>query len=213
MESLGSLVLRGSSSPSSPTAAGLSILLYSKVGHEAAIQEAARLWLFCPATAGLASYRTVAELYLLCVLLPLGHTEDARQLVLGEVGGRAFSEDQRRLALEVVAEKEEAESRETPPDDGRHSPSPGVPVPTSPSGGALRDKLQAMLRLLWRSLSPSGGSGWSPLLRRLVMAVVLVYLLVVQMNPALPSSYLWINKLLQLLKQMWNVMFKPHYSA
>jgi len=49
--------------------------------------------------------------------------------------------------------------------------------------GALRDKLQAMLRLLCRSLSSIGGSWWSPLLRRLVMAVVLVYILVVKMNP------------------------------
>ncbi|KAJ3611967.1 hypothetical protein NHX12_020246 [Muraenolepis orangiensis] len=77
------------------------ILLYAKVGHETAIQEATRTWLFCPATVGLGAYRTVAELYLLCVLLPLGRTDDARQLVLGEVGSRAFSEDQRRLALEV----------------------------------------------------------------------------------------------------------------
>lgn len=185
------------------------ILLYAKVGHEAAIQEAARIWLFCPASTGLGSYRTVAELYLLCVLLPLGLTDDAREFVLGEVGSRAFSEDQRQLALEVVTEKE-TESQETP-DGSSRSPSPGVPVPTPPGGG-LMDKLQAMLRLLCRSLSLSSSAGWFPL-RRLFMAMVLVYILVVRMDPALPSSYLWISKLLQLLKQTWNVMFKPYYSV
>ena len=112
------------------------------------------------------------------------------------------------------------------------------------------DKLRAMLRLLCRSLSLSR-AGWVPL-RRLFMALVIVYILVVRMNPgqfppsllhsavspldaatfyalafqykivfplmfsfstALPSSYLWISKLIQLLKQMWSVMFKQHYSA
>lgn len=186
------------------------ILLYAKVGHETAIQEATRTWLFCPATVGLGAYRTVAELYLLCVLLPLGRTDDARQLVLGEVGSRAFSEDQRRLALEVVTEKEN-ESLETP-DGSSRSPSPVVPVPTSPPGGALMAKLGAMLRLLCRSLSLSSSAGGFPL-RRLCMAMVLVYILVFRMNPALPSAYLWISKLLQVLKQTWDVMFKPYYSA
>ncbi|XP_056434214.1 peroxisome assembly protein 26 isoform X2 [Gadus chalcogrammus] len=185
------------------------ILLYSKVGQEAAVQEAAGAWLLCPAGAGPGPYRTVAELYLLCVLLPLGRTDDARRLVLGEVGGRAFSEDQRQLALEVVTEKE-AQGQETP-DGSRRSPSQGVPVPASPPGGALMDKLRAMLRLLCRSLSLSR-AGWVPL-RRLFMALVIVYILVVRMNPALPSSYLWISKLIQLLKQMWSVMFKQQYSA
>ena len=110
-----------------------SILLYAKLGHEAAIQEVARVWLLCPVTAGLGSYRTVSELYLLCVLLPLGRTDEARQLVLGEVGSSAFSEDQRQLALEVVTAKE-TECQDTPV-GSRLSPSPGVPVPTSPPGG------------------------------------------------------------------------------
>ncbi|KAK0134718.1 Peroxisome assembly protein 26 [Merluccius polli] len=186
------------------------IILYAKLGHEAAIQEVARVWLLCPATAGLGSYRTVSELYLLCVLLPLGRTDEARQLVLGEVGSSAFSEDQRQLALEVVTAKE-TECQDMP-FGSRLSPSPGVPVPTSPPGGALMDNLQAMLRLLCRSLSLSSSAGCFPL-RRVFMAMVILYLLVVRMNPALPSSYLWISKLLQLLKQMWNVMFKPDYSA
>ena len=101
------------------------------------MQEAAGAWLLCPAGAGPGPYRTVAELYLLCVLLPLGRTDDARQLVLGEVGGRAFSEDQRQLALEVVMEKE-AQGQETP-DGSSRSPSPGVPVPASPPGGEELD--------------------------------------------------------------------------
>ncbi|CAL8318824.1 unnamed protein product [Lota lota] len=163
------------------------ILLYAKVGQEAVIQEAAWIWLLCPVVAGQGCYRTVAELYLLCVLLPLGRTDDARRLVLGEVGGRAFSEDQRQLALDVVMEKE-TQGQETPAGCSR-SPSPGVPVPAPPPGGqnyrcALMDKLRAMLRLLCRSLSLSSSPGWFPL-RRLFMAMVILYILVVRMNPGL----------------------------
>lgn len=51
-------------------------------------------------------FRTIAELYLLYVLVPLGHKDEAVELIVGEVGSFAFTEDQRRTALDVVAEKE-----------------------------------------------------------------------------------------------------------
>ena len=95
------------------------------------MQEATGAWLLCPAGAAPGPYRTVAELYLLCVLLPLGRTDDARRLVLGEVGGRAFSENQRQLALEVVMEKEAQET----PDGSSRSLSTGVPGTASPPRG------------------------------------------------------------------------------
>lgn len=72
-----------------------SILLYTKVGEQAMMQEAGNVWLCCPSNGRLAGFGTVTELYLLHILVPLGHMTEARELVFGEVGGIAFTEDQK----------------------------------------------------------------------------------------------------------------------
>ncbi|XP_071383180.1 peroxisome assembly protein 26 [Centroberyx affinis] len=185
------------------------ILLYTKVGEQATMQEAARLWLHCPSNSRLAGFGTVAELYLLHVLVPLGHVEEARELVLGEVGSGAFTEDQRQTGLDVVEEKER-ENQEPPPDPSR-SPSPETSGHTVSPQAAVIQKLEAMLRFIYRRVLVSS-TGSFPL-RRVFLAVVLLYMLLVRMDPALPSSFIWISKLLQLLKQMWNTMFAPYYQA
>lgn len=77
------------------------------------MQEAARLWLHSSSNSRAPGFSTVAELYLLHVLVPLGLTQEARELVVGEVGGSAFTEEQRQTALDVVAEKE-PQSQEPP---------------------------------------------------------------------------------------------------
>ncbi|CAK6950052.1 peroxisome assembly protein 26 [Scomber scombrus] len=135
------------------------ILLYSKVGEPAVLQEASRVWLQCLSNSRAAGFGTVAELYLLHVLVPLGHTEEARELIAGSV----------------------------------------------------IHKLEAMLRLLYRRLLAPGSGSFS--LRRVFLAAILLYMLLVRMDPALPSSFMWISKLLQLLKQMWSAMFAPYYQT
>lgn len=70
------------------------------------MQEAAKVWLHCPLNRDVMGFGTVAELYLLHVLVPLGHKDEAVELIVGEVGSCAFTEDQRQTALDVVEEKE-----------------------------------------------------------------------------------------------------------
>lgn len=81
------------------------------------MQEAARVWLQCPSNSSVSGFRTVAELYLLHVLVPLGHTDEAREFIVGEIGLCAFTEDQRRTALGVIEEKER-QIRELPLNPG-----------------------------------------------------------------------------------------------
>ncbi|XP_038153017.1 peroxisome assembly protein 26 [Cyprinodon tularosa] len=95
----------------------LCILLHSKVGAPAVMQEASRVWLNCPSNVGASGFRSVAELYLLHVLVPLGHLEEARELVASEVGCVAFTEEQRQTALDVVEEKAR-QSQEDPKNPG-----------------------------------------------------------------------------------------------
>ncbi|XP_017266984.1 peroxisome assembly protein 26 [Kryptolebias marmoratus] len=185
------------------------ILLYSKVGKPAEVQEATRVWLRSSSDCKAPGLRFVAELYLLHVLVPLGHFEEARELVLGETGRAAFTEDQRRSALDVV--EEQARQRED------SSLNPRTSADSEPAGcpasiqGAVIHKLQAMLRCLYRRCLTTG-SGSFPL-RRVFLAAVLLYMLFLKMDPAHPSSFMWISKLLELIKQTWRAMFAPYYQA
>ncbi|XP_070785321.1 peroxisome assembly protein 26 isoform X2 [Enoplosus armatus] len=185
------------------------ILLYSKVGEPAVMQEAARAWLRCPSNSRVIGFGTVAELYLLHVLVPLGHRDEALELIDGEVGCGAFTEDQRQTALEIVEEKER--QNQEPPLNPRIGPNSEVTAQTVSTQGALIHKLGTMLKFCYRKLLLTG-SGSFPL-RRVFLAAVLLYMLFLRMDPALPSSFMWISKLHQLLKQMWSAMFAPYYQA
>lgn len=71
------------------------------------MQETARVWLHCPSNRSVSGFRTVVELYLLHILVPLRYREEAEELILGEVGASVFTEDQRQTALELLEEKEQ----------------------------------------------------------------------------------------------------------
>lgn len=100
------------------------------------VQETARVWLHCPINSDATGFRTVAELYLLHVLVPLGRRDEAVELIVGEIGSCAFTEDQRRTVLEVV-EEQERRSREanedpvTDPNAEAASPHQGPIFPLS----------------------------------------------------------------------------------
>lgn len=185
------------------------ILLYSKVGEPAVMQEAARVWLHCPSNSRVAGFGTVAELYLLHVLVPLGHVEEARELIVGEVGSAAFTEEQRQTALEVVEEKQQ-QNQEPPLNPGINLNSETTAHPVSSQGTVIR-KFESMLKFLYRKFTMTGSSSFP--LRRVFLAAVLLYMLFIRMDPALPSAFMWISKLLQLLRQMWRAMFAPYYQA
>lgn len=185
------------------------ILLYSKVGEPAGMQEAARVWLYCPLNSRAVGFRTVAELYLLHVLVPLGQNEEARELITGGVGRSAFTEEQRQMALDVVEEKEW--QTQDPPLNPRMSGSSDITEHPVSSQGTLIHKLEAVLRFIYRKFQMAG-SGSFPL-RKIFLAAVLLYMLLFRMDPALPSSFMWISKFLQLLKQMWTAMFAPYYQS
>lgn len=71
------------------------------------MRETARGWLLCPSNRGVSGFRTVVELYLLHVLVPMRCREEAEELILGEIGSGVFTEDQRQTALELLEEKEQ----------------------------------------------------------------------------------------------------------
>lgn len=181
----------------------LCIVLHSKVGQPAWMQDAARLWLLSPPNRGLSGFGTVAELFLLHVLLPLGQKHAVLELIHGDIGSLAFTEDQRQGALELLEEKERPS--EELPLNPQTSPEP------VPSEGCVLHKLESMLRCLYRKLF--GTRSVSSSLQRLLLAAVLLYMLALRLDPALPSSFMWISRLLQLLRGVWRAMCAPYYQA
>ncbi|XP_056133425.1 peroxisome assembly protein 26 [Lampris incognitus] len=172
------------------------ILLYTKVSEQALMHETARCWLHCPSNSRVVGFGTVAELYLLHVLLPLGHVEEAHELILGEVGSCAFTEDQRHTAVAIVEEK--ASQSQDPPPNPSEDPSPDTTGRAVSPQGTVIQKLKAIVSFLYRRLSMASVGSFT--LRRVFLAVVLLFVLFVRMDPALPSSFLWISKLLRLLQ-------------
>ncbi|XP_077356030.1 peroxisome assembly protein 26 [Festucalex cinctus] len=181
------------------------ILLYSKLGDPAAVQQVARAWLGRPSNWRLDGFRAAAELYLLHVLLPLGHTDRARELVAGEVGSAAFNREQRRTALDIIQDEERERNDVPDVDVGCRSS-----ADNSSMRGSLRHQVEALLRLTYRRLMSTCGSF---LFHKLLLAALILYVLFLRMDPALPSSFVWISKLHQLLGQMWNVMLPPYYPT
>lgn len=231
------------------------------------MQEAARVWLHCPANSRATGFGTVAELYLLHVLVPLGHTDEAVELIAGEVGSNAFTEDQRQTALDVVEEKQR-QNLEHPLNPGN---SPNSETTVSSQGLILQFSsyeinyrkvqmmnkeslcdcvcvLQELLPINFKpcsglstescsapARSPCGESSWLPsffICFFFVWIQVRLNVLCSSVSPhgllkyktfnwkslcsfpaALPSSFIWISKLLQLLRQMWRAMFAPYYQA
>ncbi|XP_054608875.1 peroxisome assembly protein 26 [Dunckerocampus dactyliophorus] len=176
------------------------ILLYSQVGEPAAMREATRAWLHSPSNRCVSGFGTVAELYLLHVLLPLACTDQARDFVAGEVGSITFTEEQKQTALGVI---EEAERQEQEPAVNADCSSSHA----STTEGSLFHKLEAMLRLSFRRLMSGSVS-----FHKLFLAALLCYMLFLRLDPALPSSFMWISKLHQLLRELWKAVVGPYYQ-
>ncbi|XP_070309391.1 peroxisome assembly protein 26 isoform X2 [Odocoileus virginianus] len=83
-----------------PKVLELCVLLYSKMQEPGAVVDGVRAWLQDPDNQGLPEYRSLAELHLQRVLLPLGLLSEAEELV---VGSAAFSEEQRLDALQAIS--------------------------------------------------------------------------------------------------------------
>lgn len=167
--------------------------------------DVARVWLHCLANSRVSGFGTVAELYLLHVLIPLGHTEEARELLGGAVGHCALTEEQRQTAQDVVEEKDHQKKLATGIQSSeipllRTTPQGVTPTnyiseSTSSvlltyfcvSTGAVL-KLEAILKYLHRKLLVTG-SGSFPL-RKLLLIAVLVYMIFIRMDPGQTLSCL-----------------------
>ncbi|XP_041113085.1 peroxisome assembly protein 26 isoform X2 [Polyodon spathula] len=181
------------------------ILLYTKVEESSIILESGGDWLKSPVNQSLPGFGTVAELYLLHVLIPLGRFTEAELLAGNSV---AFSEEQRRLALEIIECKREESRPRSPPES-----SWGEDITNRTEPNPVTQRFLVMVRSLHRILLVARKGLCSFPFQRVALAAILLYLLLVRTDPTIPSAFPWISSLLQMFRQMWDAMFAPYYRA
>uniref|UniRef100_A0A663MX06 Peroxisomal biogenesis factor 26 n=1 Tax=Athene cunicularia TaxID=194338 RepID=A0A663MX06_ATHCN len=78
-----------------------------------------------------------------------------------------------------------------------------------PEYGALSEKILTMLTLLRRALRSMSSQFYLLPYKKMLLATFLLYLVVVRLDPASPTSLPFIYKLVQLFRQAWAAVFSP----
>ncbi|NXR32539.1 PEX26 protein, partial [Zosterops hypoxanthus] len=186
-----------------PKVLELCILLYSQVREPQVMLEAGSTWLRAQANQRLPELGSLLELYLEQVLLPLGLFEGAEELVRGCAG---LDSEQQLALLSTVREscRRRAQREETTsPAEEQQEPA------TETALGVLSQKLLTMLTLLRRALRSMSNHFYLLPYKKMLLATFLLYLVVVRLDPASPTSLPFIYKLVQLFRQAWAAMLSP----
>ncbi|XP_066175523.1 peroxisome assembly protein 26 [Sylvia atricapilla] len=186
-----------------PKVLELCILLYSKVREPQVMLEAGSSWLRAQANQRLPELGSLLELYLAEVLLPLGLFEGAEELVRG----CAVLDSEQQLAL--LGTVRESRRRWTQREE-THSPAEEQQEPaTETLLGVLSQKLLTMVTLLRRALRSMSNHFYLLPYKKMLLATFLLYLVVVRLDPASPTSLPFIYKLVQLFRQAWAAVLSP----
>ncbi|NWX32505.1 PEX26 protein, partial [Notiomystis cincta] len=186
-----------------PKVLELCILLYSKVREPQVMLEVGGSWLRDHGNQSLAEYGPLLELYLAHVLLPLGRFEGAGALVRGCA---ALGSEQQLAFLSAISQSRRRRARrgEARPDaEEQQEPA------TETLLGALSQKLLTMLALLRRALRSVSNHFYLLPYKKMLLATFLLYLVVVRLDPASPTSLPFIYKLVQLFRQAWAAVLSP----
>ncbi|XP_015980936.1 peroxisome assembly protein 26 [Rousettus aegyptiacus] len=183
-----------------PKVLELCVLLYSKMQEPGAMLEAANTWLQDPDNLGLPEYRTLAELHLHRVLLPLGYLSEAEKLV---VGSAAFSEEQRLDALQAISTARQQQ---------KHKHSDSEENQKLNQEGSFSNKFLSLLMLLRRLWDSTVSHFFALPFRKSLLAALILCLLVVRFDPASPSSLPILCKLAQIFHWIREAMFSSSYQ-
>ncbi|KAF1458688.1 Peroxisome assembly protein 26, partial [Pygoscelis antarcticus] len=186
-----------------PKVLELCILLYSKVREPQVMLEVGSSWLRDQTNKSLPEYGSLLELYLLHVLLPLGRFEGAEELVRG----CGVIDSERQLAfLGAICE---SRCQWTQREEMLSAAEEQQDAATETVLGALSQKLLTLLTLLRRALRSVSSHFYLLPYKKMLLATFLLYLVVVRLDPASPTSLPFIYKLVQLFRQAWAAVFSP----
>ncbi|NWW73419.1 PEX26 protein, partial [Climacteris rufus] len=186
-----------------PKVLELCVLLYSKVGEPQVMLEAGGSWLSEHSNQSLPEYGSLLELYVAHVLLPLGRFEGAEELVRG---CGALDGERRLACLGTIGHSRCRWARQ---EQTRSAAEEQQDPATESVLGALSQKLLTMLTLLRRALRSMSSHFYLLPYKKMLLATFLLYLVVVRLDPASPTSLPFIYKLVQLFRQAWAAVLSP----
>ncbi|XP_019471786.1 peroxisome assembly protein 26 isoform X1 [Meleagris gallopavo] len=188
----------------------LCILLYSKVREPQVMLEVGSSWLRDQTNKSLPEYVSLLELYLLHVLLPLGRFEGAEELVYS---CDVLDSEQKLAFVETICEKRcqwtQQEEMHSAHDEQEDKATETVLAFLICVLGVLSQKLLTMLTLLRRTLRSMSSHFYLLPYKKMLLATFLLYLVVVRLDPASPTSLPFICKLVQLFRQAWAAVLSP----
>ncbi|KAM6307001.1 LOW QUALITY PROTEIN: peroxisome assembly protein 26-like [Podargus strigoides] len=189
-----------------PKVLELCILLYSKVREPQVMLKVGNSWLRDRTNKGLPKYSSLLELYLLHVLLPLGQFEGAEELVHG---CDVFDSGQQLAFLGTICE---SRCQWTQQEETHSAAEEQQDAAAETVLGALSQKLLIMLTLLRcfaNALRSMSSHFYLLPYKKMLLATFLLYLVLVRLDPASPTSLPFIYKLVQLFRQAWAAVFSP----
>ncbi|KFO94530.1 Peroxisome assembly protein 26, partial [Buceros rhinoceros silvestris] len=174
-----------------PKVLELCILLYSKVGEPQVMLEVGSSWLTDQTNKSLPEYGSLLELYVLHVLLPLGRFEGAEELVRS---CDVFDGEQQQAFLGTI---HESRCQWTQQEETQSAAEEQQDAATETVLGALSQKLLTMFTLLRRALRSMSSHFYLLPYKKMLLATFLLYVVVVRLDPASPTSLPFIYKLVQ----------------
>ncbi|NXT08683.1 PEX26 protein, partial [Prunella fulvescens] len=186
-----------------PKVLELCILLYGKVSEPQVMLEVGSSWLRAHANQGLPEFGSLLELYVAQVLLPLGRFEGAEELVRG---CGALGSERRLRCLGTIGESRCRWARR---DETRSAAEERQDPAAETLLGVLSQKLLGMVTLLRRALRSMSNHFYLLPYKKMLLATFLLYLVVVRLDPASPTSLPFIYKLVQLFRQAWAAVLSP----
>ncbi|KAM5299039.1 peroxisome assembly protein 26 [Ctenodactylus gundi] len=173
-----------------PKVLELCILLYSKMQEPGVMLDVTSAWLQDPDNQSLPEYGLLATLHLQRVLLPLGRLLEAEELVGASA---AFGEEQKLQVLQALHTMRQQQKLE-------HSDSQEA-LKLSQEG-FFSHKFRSLLLLLRRLWESAVSHFLSLPFKKSLLAVLILCLLVVKLDPASPSSLPVLYQLAQLLHRI-----------
>uniref|UniRef100_A0A8D0GUL9 Peroxisomal biosis factor 26 n=1 Tax=Sphenodon punctatus TaxID=8508 RepID=A0A8D0GUL9_SPHPU len=184
----------------------LCILLYSKVKEPHVMVEVGRDWLTNLANQSLPMYGSLVDLHLSHVLLPLGKFGEAEELVQG---CKTFGKEQQLEALRTVSEKSRQWVQQQ--EEGQSKPEEQQTTAREKLFSSVSHKVLTLLTVLRRVLGSVAGHVCSIPYKKTLLAAFMLYLVVVRLDPAAPTSLPFLYRLIQLFHQAQAAVFSPRY--
>ncbi|XP_063165275.1 peroxisome assembly protein 26 isoform X2 [Candoia aspera] len=184
----------------------LCILLHSKVEEHHVMLDVGGEWLYFPSNQNLPSYGLLAQLYLSHVLLPLGHFSEAEGLIQG---CRALSPEQQ---ADIHGNLQEKKHQWLQKEEASLIPEEHPEMSWKLLLGSASQRLLNVLVQLRRVLESLASQFSSIPFKKTLLVAFMLWLIVVRLDPASPSSLPFVYRLTQLFYQARLALSSPSRS-